>query len=85
MDARRVRLGWMGGGDGAGVGLGPGSLFARPVTGGEGGGGRFGGNSPLLYFDVPAVMLGGSVAVPSEVLLPVGFPEAIVPPVIFHI
>ena len=40
---------------------------------------------PLLYLDVPAVMLGGPVAVPSEVLLPVGFPEAIVPPVVFHV
>ena len=38
-----------------------------------------------MYLDVPAVVLGGPVAVPSEVLLPVGFPEAIVPPVVFHV
>ena len=39
----------------------------------------------MLYLDVPAVMLGGPVAVSSEVLLPVGLPEAIVPPVVFHV
>ena len=39
----------------------------------------------MLYLDVPAVMLGGPVAVSAEVLLPVGLPEAIIPPVIFHV
>ena len=47
--------------------------------------GRFGGNSPLLYLDVPAVVLGGPVAVSAEVLLPVGLTGAVIPPVIFHV
>ena len=39
----------------------------------------------MLHFNVPAVVLGGPVAVPSEVVLPVGLPEAMVPSVVLHI
>ena len=39
----------------------------------------------MLYLDVPAVVLGGPVAVSAEVLLPVGLPEAIIPPVILYV
>ena len=77
------RVGW-GAGTGRAWGWALGRYSPGPSLAGKGGG-RFGRNSPLLYLDVPAVMLGGPVAVPSEVLLPVGFPETIVPPVVFHI
>ena len=39
----------------------------------------------MLYLDVPAVVLGGPVAVSAEVLLPVGLTYAVIPPVIFHV
>ena len=39
----------------------------------------------MLYLDVPAVVLGGPVAVSAEVLLPVGLTGAVIPPVIFHV
>ena len=39
----------------------------------------------MLYLDVPAVMLGGPVAVSAEVLLPLGLTGAVIPPVIFHV
>ena len=39
----------------------------------------------MLHLNVTAVVLGGPVAVPPEVVLPVGLPEAIVPSIVLHI
>ena len=45
----------------------------------------FGGCPPLLYFDVTAVVLGRPVAVPPKIMLPMGHPEAVVPPVVLYV